>query len=606
MITRFRSFWITYKSRSYPYQAQSSGWLVSFRRACVGLALASAGGLGVWASDAAHAAGFDCSKASTLVESLICADPSLSALDDEMSAAWGEARRASPNPNQLLEAQRAFIRQRGQCQNPRCIADIARQRTAELKTISASAVAPGVGQPAAATPRPTPAAPQQGGGAFAGLVPSQAAAAAAAAAAGGGGGGGAAGAPQTTIDGKIVQTVIAEGMGSTIESAVQNAAENALKQVVGTFVDTDTQIERRTQISEGLRSETRNIRHDMREYSQGSIQAFEVLENRIDGTIHRVTAKVAVRVDDFKVYVRKLTEGSISVGQGLFAQLQTIQNNSRNSSSIFSTRIVTPLLGQEVANFEINSPRLLSGISDRDWKILMGPVELSNQRPPEKSQFEESYGKGFVIVAGVRILSLDYYQSMEKTLREISVIKKSLKEIDENSLYGSAEECDLKYQRRRCVILGGEASGEPYRMYVVDDAIGDEKFTGQNFPKTTEQFANMYGFFDPRRPSHSDSFFGDHRNSPPIPRLAPRLLVQLMSEDGVVHETLSPAGCDLRPGTSDGFNICVIKYGVNYRRLGRFHNAVHIKRTDRFIIGMRVPPNEWAKIKSIKLQAVQP
>ena len=105
MITRFRSFWITYKSRSYPYQAQYSGWLVSFRRACVGLALASAGGLGVWASDAAHAAGFDYSKASTLVESLICADPLLSALDDEISAAWGEARRASPNPNQLLEAQ---------------------------------------------------------------------------------------------------------------------------------------------------------------------------------------------------------------------------------------------------------------------------------------------------------------------------------------------------------------------------------------------------------------------------------------------------------------------------------------------------------------------
>jgi uncharacterized protein len=322
-------------------QPRQSWRSVSIRRTCLGLALAAVGVWKLMIADPAQAASFDCSKASTLVESLICADPTLSALDVEMAAAWGEARRASPNPNQLQEAQRAFIRQRGQCQNPRCIADIARQRTAELKTISASALAPGVGQPAAATPRPTPPVPQQGGGAFAGVVLSQPAAA---------------GAPQTTRDGKIVQTVLAEGMGSTIESAVQNAAENALKQVVGTFVDTNTQIERRTQISEGLRSETRNIRRDMREYSQGSIQGFEVLENRMDGAIHRVTAKVAVRIDDFKVYVKKLTEGETAVGRGLFAQLATEEKNKESAADLVARHILEPALSGSIYRIKVLAP----------------------------------------------------------------------------------------------------------------------------------------------------------------------------------------------------------------------------------------------------------
>ena len=40
------------------------------------------------------------------------------------------------------------------------------------------------------------------------------------------------------IEEKEIQTVTANGFGTTLESAAQNAAENALTQVVGSFIDT--------------------------------------------------------------------------------------------------------------------------------------------------------------------------------------------------------------------------------------------------------------------------------------------------------------------------------------------------------------------------------
>jgi len=64
---------------------------------------------------------------------------------------------------------------------------------------------------------------------------------------------------QTTPDGKTVKTVIADGLGSTVESAVQNAAENALKQVVGSLIDTEKQVERRSQIADGTTVEAHEL-----------------------------------------------------------------------------------------------------------------------------------------------------------------------------------------------------------------------------------------------------------------------------------------------------------------------------------------------------------
>lgn len=84
------------------------------------------------AAGVAEAASFDCTKASTRVETLICADAQLSRLDSELAERYGAARRSTDDPAPLTSAQRAWLRQRDRCEDSDCIADLYRKRIAEL------------------------------------------------------------------------------------------------------------------------------------------------------------------------------------------------------------------------------------------------------------------------------------------------------------------------------------------------------------------------------------------------------------------------------------------------------------------------------------------
>ena len=53
------------------------------------------------------------------------------------------------------------------------------------------------------------------------------------------------------LDNKGIKTVNANGFGFSIEEAAKNAANNALKQVVGVFIDSETILQDRTIINDG-------------------------------------------------------------------------------------------------------------------------------------------------------------------------------------------------------------------------------------------------------------------------------------------------------------------------------------------------------------------
>lgn len=160
-----------------------------------------------------------------------------------------------------------------------------------------------------------------------------------------------------TSDGKAIQTVIVNGLGSTVESAVKNAAENALIQVVGSFVSADKQIDRRSQIENGIRNETKNVSSTTREYSQGSIQGFEVLDSSQTGGITRVTARVDVRIDDFRAYMTKIVEGSTTVSKGLFASAASEDQQQTNATGLALDRVVKPLLANAGMTLTLAKPR---------------------------------------------------------------------------------------------------------------------------------------------------------------------------------------------------------------------------------------------------------
>jgi hypothetical protein len=96
----------------------------------------------------------------------------------------------------------------------------------------------------------------------------------------------------------IVSSVVAQGVGKDPELAAKNAAENALTQVVGQFIDSEKQISKRAEIVDGIRSETKNIDTKTRAYSQGSIKSFEILNIETRDGLTYLTAQVGVRVED--------------------------------------------------------------------------------------------------------------------------------------------------------------------------------------------------------------------------------------------------------------------------------------------------------------------
>ena len=92
-----------------------------------------------------------------------------------------------------------------------------------------------------------------------------------------------------------LQTVMAEGVGTSMDTALQNAAQNALTNVVGSFIDANKILEKRVQIKEGIREQTTFIRNDIKEYSQGWIKNIQVLESTSESGLFRVTAKVTIK-----------------------------------------------------------------------------------------------------------------------------------------------------------------------------------------------------------------------------------------------------------------------------------------------------------------------
>jgi len=82
---------------------------------------------------AAHAAGFDCTKAASPTEKAICADPALSSLDGQLAAAWKKALAKGGDTAALKAEQLQWLKQRDRCgAGVLCVGDRYRERLASL------------------------------------------------------------------------------------------------------------------------------------------------------------------------------------------------------------------------------------------------------------------------------------------------------------------------------------------------------------------------------------------------------------------------------------------------------------------------------------------
>jgi uncharacterized protein len=80
-----------------------------------------------------HAASFNCSKASTEVERLICNDAALSKLDEELDRQYSEALKNKWSEKLIPYYQKLWLKERNLCKDATCLHDSYLQRIAELK-----------------------------------------------------------------------------------------------------------------------------------------------------------------------------------------------------------------------------------------------------------------------------------------------------------------------------------------------------------------------------------------------------------------------------------------------------------------------------------------
>ncbi len=149
--------------------------------------------------------------------------------------------------------------------------------------------------------------------------------------------------------------LVVNGIGLTIEEATRNAAENALNIVVGSFIDSKTLISKKTQIKNGIIEKTKVVSKELQEYSQGSIKSLYVIDSSFTNGVFRVTAKVEVRMQDFRNYIKDLASDEQKISVGLIAGIQADSENDMNSLKIIES-IIYPLISGEAVEIIMSEP----------------------------------------------------------------------------------------------------------------------------------------------------------------------------------------------------------------------------------------------------------
>ena len=154
-------------------------------------------------------------------------------------------------------------------------------------------------------------------------------------------------------DNEFIKTVISNGYGKTIDMAARNAAKNALTEVVGTFIDSKTQLINQQKIINSVIIQTKKINKDIKEYSQGSISYFEIIDIKDRSGIIDVTARVDVKTKEFEKYLSNLSYSFSKVDTGMYTELSTNIKNQEDKLDIYINSIILPITRGEVVNIKM-------------------------------------------------------------------------------------------------------------------------------------------------------------------------------------------------------------------------------------------------------------
>lgn len=245
---------------------------------------------------------------------------------------------------------------------------------------------------------------------------------------------------QQSVNGEpTVQLVVTNGYGKDVPGAAQNAAHNALTQVVGSFIDAQKMLEKQIQIRDGVRTQVENIKTDIKEYSQGSIRSFEIVKIGEENGLTVVTAKVIIRIEELTTYVNEIIGGERQIaGTGLFAQAATKSQQKEDKVRILLDNVLLPLMGN-IYEFEISAPKPYDSFEIQQELEILKRNGMPSEMQPRKgfpghghAQYLEDmaskYGKENIFLFDVIIkTNEDYIKNVIKSLSAISKIKEDVR-----------------------------------------------------------------------------------------------------------------------------------------------------------------------------------
>ena len=133
-------------------------------------------------------------------------------------------------------------------------------------------------------------------------------------------------------------------------------------------------MKKQSAITDGVKTQTKSLDTKTTEYSQGSIKHFEIVNSSEQSGLYRVTAKVEVRVEDFKAFIAKLARDETKLDEGVFAQVATRLKNADNALTYVAESVIAPILEGRASIIKIGKPAVYSEWSKTHDKISIGWV----------------------------------------------------------------------------------------------------------------------------------------------------------------------------------------------------------------------------------------
>ena len=366
-------------------------------------------------------------------------------------------------------------------------------------------------------------------------------------------------------NGRIIKTVIASGYGLTIEAASQNAAKNALTEVVGSFIDTETIIKEKTTINNGILEQSNIIKEEISDYSQGSIKYFEILNINQNGSIFNVTAKVDVRVEDFKAYIKKLAFGSSAVSKevatNLFTKAVVSAENLKNKYDLLIKNVVDPIRRGEVYQIQSGDIISLDDFQDNYDLCKRNPT----YSPCKKNGLYNNWDRNRTYVFPFTIsLENNFKENMINTLDNIS--DKKIDNYNINSFasgYIASDSYSQYYDRAKDWEISIYSPNYKNKTtYILRDVLTHWKKISKIQPKTKYTILNLgsYYFANPSI-GNDDDYCKDYKNyfNP--------LLLRIIGKD---NQTLANYEYSLFAcGSKYSYPISIIEpYSINSRTYG--------------------------------------